>query len=137
MVSAGTQIKPTISERRASAFGSSSTRFLLLNALLIVATIFVYAPVRHFPFVNYDDPWYVASNPYIQSGVTGQTLSWAFFKRGYCHNWHPLTWISHAADIQMFGLDAGAHHDMNVLLHIIGAMMLTRADRRHGCRAGR
>ena len=124
MVSAGTQIKPTISEHRVSVFGSSSTRFLLLNALLIVATIFVYAPVRHFPFVNYDDPWYVARNPYIQSGVTVQTLSWAFFTPGYCHNWHPLTWISHAADIQMFGLDPGAHHDMNVLLHIIGAMLL-------------
>ena len=123
MASAGYEIKQNKTDKRNDLF-SSSAALIVLSALLILATIFVYAPVRHFPFVNYDDPWYVAENPYIQQGITGTMLRWAFMERGYCHNWHPVTWISHALDIQIFGLNPGAHHDINVLLHALNAVLL-------------
>jgi len=124
MVSAGAQIKSNISEQQTGRPVNSRVQLAFLNLLLIVATIFVYAPVNHYPFVNYDDPWYVAKNPYIKDGLTTASMRWSFLERGYCHNWHPLTWISHAFDIQVFGFNAGAHHDMNVLFHIIGALLL-------------
>jgi hypothetical protein len=96
----------------------------VLSLLLIAATVAVYLPVHHYPFVNYDDPWYVKGNPYIQDGLTPAMLYWSFTERGYCHNWHPLTWISHGLDIQMFGLNPGPHHDVNVLLHVIDVVLL-------------
>src|SRR5579863_4239014 len=119
MASAATQVNQNTSHRP-----TASAWLIVLNVLLVVATLVVYAPVRHYPFINYDDPWYVAHNPYIKDGLTPAMFRWAFMERGYCHNWHPVTWISHALDIQLFGLDPGAHHDVNVLLHALGAVLL-------------
>lgn len=123
MASAATHVNPNTSGVRKDAW-SSRARLTLLNLLLIVSVVLVYAPVRHYPFVNYDDPWYVAENPHIQDGLTGTSLRWALLEHEYCHNWHPLTWVSHAVDIQMFGLDAGAHHEVNVVLHALDAVLL-------------
>ena len=130
MVPAVTQTKAEIAEQPKAAFGDSRLLLVLLNVALIVAAIAVYAPVRNYPFVNYDDPWYVVKNPHIQNGLTGEMIYWGFVEREYCHNWHPLTWMSHALDVQIFGLNPGAHHQVNVLLHIVAALLLFRMLRR-------
>ena len=122
MASSPAQLPPISSS--VSSNHSAKIRLLLLNLLLIVATGILYAPVNHHPFLNYDDPWYVSENLHISSGLNAATLRWAFLSRGYCHNWHPVTWISHALDIQIFGLNSGAHHDVNVVLHIVNVLLL-------------
>ena len=102
---------------------SSRTESRVLALLLIVATIAIYFPVTHHPFVNYDDSVYVLDNTHIKSGLDLETISWAF-TTFYQANWHPLTWLSHAADVQLFHLEPGGHHDVNLLLHVVNAMLL-------------
>ena len=103
------------------------TRFtkqsVILGVLLALATFVVYLPVDHHPFVNYDDVVYVVNNPHIQSGLDGDTISWAF-TTFYQFNWHPLTWISHAIDVQMFQLEPAGHHVTNMLLQIVNVLLL-------------
>ncbi len=95
----------------------------VLGLLLVVATVAVYFPVGHHPFVNYDDTVYVVNNPYIQSGLDWDTISWAF-TTFYQFNWHPLTWLSHAVDVQMFQLEPGGHHVVNLLLQVLNVLLL-------------
>jgi tetratricopeptide (TPR) repeat protein len=98
-------------------------QFLLLGICLVVATVALYYPVSAHPFFNYDDDVYVVSNPHVQAGLQWVTVKWAFtsFRAS---NWHPVTWISHALDCQMFGLDAGRHHQTNLVLHVINVVLL-------------
>ena len=102
---------------------STGRETLVLGLLIAVATVAVYLPVRHHPFINFDDPAYVVNNPHIKSGLDGETISWAF-TTFYQFNWHPLTWLSHALDVQMFQLDPGGHHDTNLLLHVVNVLLL-------------
>jgi len=95
----------------------------VLGLLLAVATIAVYFPVRHHPFVNFDDQAYVVDNLHIKSGLDWETISWAF-TTFYQFNWHPLTWLSHALDVQMFELEPGGHHDTNLALHVVNVLVL-------------
>ncbi|HEY3120909.1 MAG TPA: tetratricopeptide repeat protein [Vicinamibacteria bacterium] len=83
----------------------------------------LYAPVRHHGFVNFDDSQYVSENPSVSAGLTWQGLSWAFTTR-HAGNWHPLTWLSHMLDVQLFGLDAGAHHLTSLALHVANTLLL-------------
>ena len=123
MASVDVQPQP-VAQSKANIFGKDSVlRSLLLSLLLLAATIVVYAPVHDHPFANIDDPKYVTQNPHIQNGLTPASVFWAF-THGYAGNYHPLTWVSHALDIQMFGLDPTGHHDENVLLHAINAVLL-------------
>jgi tetratricopeptide (TPR) repeat protein len=94
-----------------------------LALALFVATVFVFAPVAGHEFVNFDDPQYITENAFVTGGLTAQAISWAFTS-GYAGNWHPLTWISHMLDVQAFGLDAGAHHVTNALIHTASALLL-------------
>lgn len=97
---------------------------LVLVALLLVAvTAAVYAPVRGFAFVNYDDRDYVYANALVTGGWTAKSVMTAFvtFHAG---NWHPLTWLSHMTDVQFFGLDAGRHHLVNLLIHLLNVLLL-------------
>jgi hypothetical protein len=103
--------------------GESLARAAALGFLLAIATITVYSPVHDHPFTNLDDPQYVTNNPYIQNGLTSSAALWAF-THCYALNWHPLTWISHALDIQLFGLDPAGPHDENVLFHALDALLL-------------
>jgi len=96
---------------------------ILICLLLVLATFAVYAPVRHFDFVNYDDPDYTTGNPHVRSGLTAQGLEWALASRDAA-NWFPLTWISHMLDCQFFGLESGWHHLDNVFLHALAAVFL-------------
>jgi tetratricopeptide (TPR) repeat protein len=78
--------------------------------------------IRH-PFVNYDDNGYITENPHVQAGLTWQTIVWAFTATEQA-NWHPLTWLSHALDCQLFGLNAGGHHMTSLLVHVINVVLL-------------
>ncbi len=96
---------------------------LLLGACLVMAVLALYYPVSGHPFLNYDDDVYVLKNSHINAGLSWQTLKWSFTSF-YASNWHPLTWLSHALDCQMFGLDAGKQHDTNLALHALNVLLL-------------
>jgi tetratricopeptide (TPR) repeat protein len=96
---------------------------LLLILLVVVATVALYFPVNHHPFVNYDDDEYVTENVHVKAGLTGETLAWALTTYDAA-NWHPLTWFSHALDYQLFQLDPAGHHDTNLLLHALNVALL-------------
>src|SRR6266446_5702195 len=72
-----------------AAFGRTA---LWICAALVIANVLVFAPLRHYDFVAYDDPDYVTGNPHVRAGLTWQSVSWAF-TTGYAANWHPLTWL--------------------------------------------
>ena len=91
--------------------------------LLIAATLAVYFPALRNGFVNYDDPRYITDNSHIQSGLNWQSVRWAA-TAFYESNWHPLTWISHAADVSLFHLHPAGHHAINILLHALNALLL-------------
>ena len=88
-----------------------------------MAVLALYYPVSGHPFLNYDDDVYVLKNSHINAGLSWQTLKWSFTSF-YASNWHPLTWLSHALDCQMFGLDAGKQHDTNLALHALNVLLL-------------
>src|ERR1035438_9437413 len=94
-----------------------------ISVFLFLATFAVYAQVRHFDFVNFDDPEYVTSNPHVRTGITTANVAWAFTS-GEAANWFPLTRLSHMLDYQMFGLRSGWHHLTNVLLHALAVLLL-------------
>jgi len=96
---------------------------LLLSLLLVGATLALYFPVNHHPFVNYDDDEYVTDNLHVKAGLTWDTLAWAFTTYDAA-NWHPLTWLSHALDYWLFQLDPAGHHDTNLLLHGLNVAVL-------------
>src|SRR5580704_8476936 len=91
--------------------------------LLAVLTWIVFGLTVHGEFVNFDDDTYVYENSAVQGGLTGAGIEWAFTHE-VASNWHPLTMISHMADCQMYGLDAGKHHLSNVILHGLTAILL-------------
>ncbi|HKD83985.1 MAG TPA: hypothetical protein VKB58_04490 [Terriglobales bacterium] len=107
-----------------TSFGlSPAKQSLLICALLAAATVAVYLPVRHHPFLNLDDNQYLTDNINVQGGVSWDTVRWAFTTY-YALNWHPLTWLSHALDVQMFGLDPAGHHEVNLFLHVLNVLLL-------------
>src|SRR5258706_11384495 len=95
----------------------------LITLLLALATLVVYLPVVCCGFVNFDDQVYVTENRHVQAGLTGESIRWAFMSF-YGANWHPLTWLSHMLDCELFGLNAGAHHFVNVLIHSVNVALL-------------
>ena len=112
----------------------------LIALLLALATLLVYLPVTRCRFVNFDDDEYITRNPVVQQGLTGAGVAWAFTTR-HASNWHPLTWLSHMTDCELFGLNAGAHHSVNALCHAANAallfVLLFRLTRRCGAAAAR
>ncbi len=96
---------------------------ILLGALLVLATLLLYGPVTRHEFLTFDDDVYVTRNIHVSSGLNLGNVVWAF--TSFCAaNWHPLTWISHMADCQLFGLNSGPHHFVNVVLHAVNALLL-------------
>ncbi|HEY3883586.1 MAG TPA: hypothetical protein VGL62_00155, partial [Vicinamibacterales bacterium] len=96
---------------------------------LAVLTIAVYAPVRHFQLVNWDDQLYVTENPMVLGGLSWHSAWWALTTT-HSPYWHPLTWFSLLLDVTMFGRDAGAYHVTSVVLHACSAMLLYVVFRR-------
>ena len=86
-------------------------------------TVAVYWQVGEFEFLDWDDTIYLTENTAVQSGVTVSGIKWAF-SSFHATNWHPVTWLSHMLDVQMFGMNAGRHHLTNALLHICNTLLL-------------
>jgi len=101
------------------------SRALLVGGALalMAATLALYAPVADFPFLQLDDADYVAENAHVARGLTRDGLVWAFTS-SHAANWHPLTWLSHMLDVELFGLDPGPHHLVSAGLHALAAALL-------------
>ena len=95
----------------------------LIALLLALITLLAYLPAVRNGFVVYDDNTYVTENRIVQNGLTWTGIQWAF-TTGHGSNWHPLTWLSHMMDCGLFGLNAGAHHAGNILLHTVNTVLL-------------
>jgi len=92
--------------------------------LLAVATLALYSPAIGHPFIfNFDDDIYVLNNAHVKAGLTWQTMRWALTSTEDS-NWHPLTWLSHATDCQLYGLNPAGHHFTSVLFHTLNVVLL-------------
>lgn len=110
-------------QREGARAAASDRRWTLLAALaLFVATALVFARGLGNGFVNYDDPDYVTKNAMVQQGLTVDGLRWAFTARE-ASNWHPLTWLSHMADVSVYGLEPWGHHATSIVLHALNAAL--------------
>ena len=97
------------------------TAFICL-ALALVTTA-LYWPMTHHDFVKFDDDDYITNNSHVQAGLTWAGVIWAF-QTGAAANWHPLTWLSHMLDCQLYGLYPGGHHSTNLIFHIANTLLL-------------
>ena len=95
----------------------------LIALLLAFTTLLVFLPVGWHQFVNYDDTDYVTENIHVKNGLNWPDIQWAF-TTFHAVNWHPLTWISHQMDCELFGLNAGAQHIVNALFHAANVALL-------------
>jgi tetratricopeptide (TPR) repeat protein len=108
-----------------------------IMALLAAATVVVFWQVSRHEFVNFDDPAYVTYNPMVQQGLTWSGVSWAFENlHGDTTYWHPVTWLSHMLDCQLFGLKPAGHHLTSLLLHTLNVVLLFVVLRRMTGRRG-
>jgi hypothetical protein len=94
-----------------------------LGVLLGVATILLYSRTLHFGYVNYDDTDYVLDNPHVSTGFSLGNVLWAL-RESYAANWHPLTWMSHMLDCQLFGTNPGPPHVVNFTFHAANSILL-------------
>ena len=94
-----------------------------LCVLLMTSVAVVFLPSLRNDFVNYDDPEYVTDNPQVQKGLTWQGIRWAFVTTA-ASNWHPLTWLSHMADCELFGQKSWGHHLTSVMVHALNTGLL-------------
>jgi tetratricopeptide (TPR) repeat protein len=95
----------------------------LISIALVASTLIAYEQLRHNGFISFDDNEYIVENSYVKSGLTLRNLAWAFTK-AHAYNWHPLTWISHMLDCQIYDLSPVGHHLMSLLFHMVNAVLL-------------
>ena len=99
-------------------------RNIVLACLVIIfTTLIVYMQVETHQFINLDDNAYITNNPHVASGLTVKNITWAFHSV-YAGNWHPVTWLSHMADVQLYGLNPRGHHLTSVAIHITSTLLL-------------
>src|SRR5260370_5989363 len=96
---------------------------LILCLPLVLAPLALYNAVTRAPFLNFDDVVYVTDNPQVRAGLTWNTVVWAAHT-SEAGNWHPVTWLSHSLDCQIFGFNPAGPHTINVLLHAANAVLL-------------
>ncbi len=108
-----------IAPRTSLPFGQA----VALSLVLLIASSLLYLPIVHHPFANIDDQGYVYENLHVQDGLTWPMFKWAA-RSIEDSNWHPLTWISHALDCQLFGIDPAGHHAMNIVFHAVNGVVL-------------
>ena len=98
-------------------------KILTVCLLLILTILITFWQVKNFDFVNFDDQVYVTANPKVQSGLTIDGVVWAFttFRAG---NWHPLTWLSHMLDCELYGLNPMGHHWTSLQIHLTNTLLL-------------
>ena len=102
--------------------GPARTRWLIAAGLFL-GTLALYARVGGHPFIFFDDNRYVTENPTVKAGLTWQGVTWAFTTL-HVSNWHPLTWLSHMLDVELFGVNPGPHHLVNVAFHGANAVLV-------------
>src|SRR4051812_43517146 len=95
----------------------------LICLFLAGITLALFWPLTGHDFVSYDDGIYIIDNPHVNTGLSWQNIVWAFHT-GYAGNWHPLTWLAHMLDVQLFGLHPGWHHFVSVLVHAASTVLL-------------
>lgn len=110
-------------------FDNRRAAVIAVHFLLATAVITVYEQVANFDFVSWGDAAYIVDNPNVREGVISEGLGWVF-TAGYRSNWHPLTWISHMVDCQLFGLDPAGHHLVGVGWHVLCTLFLFELLRR-------
>jgi Flp pilus assembly protein TadD len=108
----------------AATSGRELSIVVLVCFTLAVAVLLAYVPVLHNGFMEVDDPFYVLGNPVVQKGISISGLHWAFFEENETCNWHPLTWLSHMIDCQLFGVAPAWHHAVSLLYHITNTLLL-------------
>ncbi len=111
------------SEIRSSSEKDVLRDTIIVCLILLILNTVAYWQVSKNEFTNYDDDVYVTQNPNVLSGLSSKSIHWAFTST-HASNWHPLTWISHMIDIEMFGLNPGPHHVINLLFHIANSILL-------------
>lgn len=104
-------------------FASPEKRTAVLSLLLVVVTLCVFNRASQNSFINFDDDGYVTENQHLRAGLTWETVRWAFTTNAQS-NWHPLTWLSHVVDYQLFHFNPSGHHYTSVLLHALNAVLL-------------
>ena len=95
----------------------------LLGVAIFGLSLVVYWAATGFGFVNIDDQTYVTGNTVVLKGLTWEGFTWAFTSM-HGSNWHPLTWLSHMVDVDLFGLNAGKHHLVSILIHAVNSVLL-------------
>lgn len=99
------------------------SRKFLISSILVGMTLLVYAQVSNFQFINFDDGLYVVNNPNVQAPISLKSIFGAFTSF-QAANWHPLTWLSHLLDFQLYGLNAGGHHLTSLFIHLANTILL-------------
>lgn len=126
-VSSSTQAKQrsAVTHFAPSALGLHDGRALraVLGAGLTILTLATFAGLASHPFISYDDTVYITENPHVKAGFTPGSVSWALTATVAAH-WHPVTWLSHMLDVELFGLDAGWHHMVSLLIHAANALLV-------------
>jgi len=100
-----------------------------IGLILALGTFLMFSPTRSFEFFRFDDPQYILDNQHVKAGLTGKGLAWAF-RAVHAGNWHPVTWLSHMLDCQLFGVNAGRFHLVNAVFHAANTALLFLALRR-------
>jgi tetratricopeptide (TPR) repeat protein len=103
--------------------GAPRNYTVLIALVIVVASVAVYWRTLSQPFLNYDDPDYVTENRHVQVGLTGTTIAWAPTATDAA-NWHPVTWISHALDCELYSLEPAGHHATSVILHAFNSVLV-------------
>jgi protein O-mannosyl-transferase len=110
-------------ERTAPIQRQTRGRLALVCLGLAAAVVMGFWPVHRYEFVNLDDPFYITDNSLVRTGLSWTNVPWAL-RDTHLGTWHPLTWVSHMLDVQLYGLNAGGHHLTNVLFHTANTLLL-------------
>jgi tetratricopeptide (TPR) repeat protein len=96
---------------------------ILVAAALVFATVTVYHGLAGHSFISFDDTQYILENYHVRCGLSLEGVKWAF-TAFTASNWHPLTWLSHMLDVQLFGMNAGSHHLISLFFHVLNTLLL-------------
>ena len=99
---------------------------ILISLFLLILTVIVYSPIKNYEFINFDDGSYVYKNETVQTGLTAESIKWAFqvIKTDETAYWHPLAWLPHMLDCQLFGVNPGMHHLSSLFYHLLNTLLL-------------
>jgi protein O-mannosyl-transferase len=114
---------PETALKSGELFSSPGKRTFIFSLALVLLTVLAYLPIRNNAFLNFDDNHYITDNTHVRAGLTWDTVKWTFTTYDAA-NWHPLTWLSHALDCQLFGMDPAGPHLISVLMQSLNAVLL-------------